>query len=63
MESEFTETKSFIKSFVKEIAVTLGRATIRYTIPMPCDSRIAGMDSEDVPPPSPILRLVSGGGA
>ena len=63
MESEFTETKAFIRSFVKEIAITPGRATIRYTIPMPCDSRIPGMDSEEVPLPNPVLRLVNGGGA
>ena len=61
MDSEFTETKSLIGSFVKEIAVSPGRATIRYTIPMPCDSRIEGMDSEDVTLRGPILRLVNHG--
>ena len=61
-ESEFTETKAFIRSFVKEIAVAPGRATIRYSIPMPCDSRIPGLDSEDVPLSGPVLRSVNGGG-
>ena len=35
---EFLESKAFIHSFVKEIAVAPGAATIRHTIPMPEDS-------------------------
>ncbi len=42
MESELTETRAFIRSFVKEIGVVPGKATIRYTIPMPDDSPIRG---------------------
>ena len=38
--SELTETRSFMSSFVKEIAVGPGKATIRYAIPMPQDSPI-----------------------
>ena len=34
-ESELTERRSFIESFVKEIIVIPGDALIRYTIPMP----------------------------
>ncbi len=34
MESELTETRAFIKSFVKEIGVVPGKAVIRYTIPI-----------------------------
>ncbi|MDE2842592.1 MAG: recombinase family protein, partial [Chloroflexota bacterium] len=34
MESDLTETRAFIKSFVKEIGVVPGKAVIRYTIPM-----------------------------
>ena len=34
MESELTETRAFIRSFVKEIGVVPGKATIRYTIPV-----------------------------
>ena len=34
MESELTETRAFIRSFVKEIGVVPGKATIRYTIPI-----------------------------
>ena len=40
MESELTETKAFIRSFVKEIAVAPGQATVRYAMPMPEDSPI-----------------------
>ena len=40
--SEVTESKAFIRSFVKEIAVKPGTATIRYTIPTPPDSLSVG---------------------
>ena len=40
--SELTELKAFIRSFVKEIAVAPGAATIRYTIPVPEDSPLRG---------------------
>ena len=46
--SELTETKSFIHSFVKEIAVRPGAATIRYKLPTPSDSPLAGGDAADV---------------
>ena len=49
-ESDFTETRSFISSFVKEIAVGPGKATIRYAIPMPQDSPIGGRDAGGRPP-------------
>ena len=34
MESELTETRAFIKSFVNGIGVVPGKAAIRYTIHM-----------------------------
>ncbi len=40
--SEVTESRAFIQSFVKEIVVKPGTATIRYTIPTPPDSPIGG---------------------
>ena len=40
--SELTESRAFVKSFVKEIEVRPGRATIHYTIPTPEDSPIGG---------------------
>ena len=46
-ESEPTERRAFIKSFVKEIVVTPGDALLRYTIPMPDDSFIHGRNAEE----------------
>ena len=44
--SELTETKAFVRSFVKEIVVKPGRAAIVYSIPTPDDSPIGGADAE-----------------
>ena len=41
-ESELTEHKAFIESFVKEIVIMPDSAVVRYTIPMPEDSPIPG---------------------
>ncbi len=46
--SELTETKAFVGSFVKEIVVKPGRATIVYSIPTPDDSPIGGADVVEV---------------
>ena len=46
--SELTESRAFISSFVKEIVVSPGKAAIRYTIPMPDDSRIPGLDTDEM---------------
>ena len=46
--SELTETRSFIRSFVKEIQIRPGKATIVYTIPMPEDSPIGDSDTADL---------------
>ena len=46
--SELTETRSFVRSFVKEIEVKPGRAAIVYTIPTPEDSPIGGADAAEV---------------
>ena len=37
-ESELTERRAFIETFVKEIVVMPGDALLRYTVPMPDDS-------------------------
>ena len=58
LQSEFTESKAFIRSFVKEIAVAPGKAIIRYSIPMPYDSRIPGRDSEELALNGPVLPTV-----
>ena len=62
MESELTETRAFIKSFVKEIVVVPGKAIIRYTIPMPEDSPIRGRDAQEIALGAPVLSTVPYGG-
>ena len=61
--SELTESKAFIRSFVKEVAVAPGAATIRYTVPMPGDSPLCGADAEEVALGGPVLSTVKSGGA
>ena len=45
-ESELTERRAFIKSFVKEIIIIPGDALIRYTMTLPDDSFLAGRVTE-----------------
>ena len=47
-ESELTERRAFIETFVKEIVVTPGSALMRYTIPMTDDSLIPGRSAEEM---------------
>ena len=61
-ESELTERRAFIESFVKEIVVMPGNAVVRYTIPMPDDSPIPGRDAEEMALHSPVLSTVKFGG-
>ena len=61
-ESELTERRAFIGSFVKEIVVMPGNAVVRYTIPMPDDSPIPGRDAEEMALHSPVLSTVKFGG-
>ena len=42
MNSELTESKAFMRSFVKEISVAPDTATIHYTIPIPEDIAVPG---------------------
>ena len=56
--SELTESRAFIESFVKEIVVSPGNAVVRYSIPMPADSRIPEKDAEDVTLHGPVLSTV-----
>ncbi len=46
--SELTEAKAFVRSFVKEVLVRPGGATIIYTIPTPDDSPIWGADTAEI---------------
>ncbi len=59
--SELTESRAFIRSFVKEIAVKPGTATIRYTIPTPPDSPISGAAAAEIGLPDPVMSTVRGG--
>ena len=47
-ESELSERRAFIETFVKQIVVTPGGALLRYTIAMPDDSLIPGRNAEDM---------------
>ncbi len=62
MESDLTETKAFIRSFVKEVAVRPSRATIHYTIPTPEDNDIGGADVAEVALSRRVMSSVTSGG-
>ena len=57
-ESELTERRAFIESFVKKIIVTPGDALIRYTVPMPDDISLAGRATEKVALDASVLSTV-----
>ena len=61
MGSDLTESRVFIRSFVKEIAVVPGKATTRYTIPMPEDSPLRGRDAQELALRTPVLSTVHHG--
>ena len=61
-ESELTERRAFIESFVKEIVVMPDNAVVRYTIPMPDDSPIPGRDAEEMALNGSVLSTVKFGG-
>ena len=60
--SELTETKAFVRSFVKEVLVRPGGATIVYTIPTPEDSPIGGKDAAEIALDSGVRSIGNGGG-
>ena len=62
MTSEITESRAFIKSFVKEIKVKPGKATVYYTLPTPPDSPIGGGDAGEVALHGPVRSSVHVGG-
>ena len=61
-ESELTERRAFIETFVKEIEVRPGKAVVRYSVPMPKDSPIPGRVTEEVALHGPVLSTVKLGG-
>ena len=60
--SDRSESRAFIKSFVQEIAVAPGAATIRYAIPLPDDRQIPDGDTAAEALRSPVLPTVPLGG-
>ena len=62
-ESELTERRAFIQSFVKEIVVVPGDALLRYTVPMPDDSLIPGRSAERVALNGSVLPTLPDGGS
>ena len=60
--SELTETEAFVHSFVKEIEVKPGSASIVYTIPTPDDSLIGGADTAEVTPNGRVMHSAHAGG-
>ncbi len=62
-ESGITETKAFVRSFVKQVAVSPARAVIHYTIPTPWDSPLAGADAAEVALAGGVMSTASSGGA
>lgn len=57
-ESDLTERRAFIEPFVKEIMVVPGDALIRYTVPPPDDSLLAGRVSENMALDDSVLSTV-----
>ena len=61
-ESELTERRAFIQSFIKEIVVVPGDALLRYTVPMPDDRLIPGRAAEKVALNGSVLSTLPDGG-
>ena len=61
-ESELTERRAFIQSFIKEIVVVPGDALLRYKVPMPDDSLIPGRAAEKVALNGSVLSTLPDGG-
>ena len=61
-DSELTERRAFIETFVKEIVVMPGKAVVRYTVPMPDDSLIPGRSAEKVALNGSVLPTLPDGG-
>ncbi len=59
LESGLAETKAFLRTFVREIVVRPGHATIHYTVPTPDDSPIGGADVAEVALGRRFMKSVS----
>ena len=61
-DSELTETRAFVHSFVKQIDVRPGTAAIIYSMPTPDDSPIGGADAAEVALTGRVMNSVLHGG-
>ena len=61
-DSELTETRAFVHSFVKEVGVRPGKAAIIYSMPTPDDSPIGGADASEVALSGRVMNSVLHGG-
>ena len=61
-ESELTERRAFIQTFVKEILVSSAGALMRYTVPMPDDSPLHGGKAEELALSGSVLPTAQSGG-
>ena len=59
---DVTETRAFIRSFVKEIQIRPGNASIIYTIPMPEDSPIEASDATELALNERVMNTLRVGG-
>ena len=59
LESGLAETKAFLRTFIREIIVRPGHATIHYTVPTPDDSPIGGADVAEVALGRRFMKSVS----
>ena len=57
-ESELTERRAFIETFVKEIELLPDNAVVRYTVPMPDDSLIPGKKAQEIPLNGSVVSTV-----
>ncbi len=60
--SDITESKAFLRTFIKRIDVEPGRAVISYTIPMPEDSPIGRKEAAEVALAEGVRNSVHDGG-
>ena len=60
--SEITETRAFVRPFVKATLVRPGQATMHYTIPKPSHSPIGGGNAADVALSGRVVSTVRGDG-
>ena len=61
LKSDLAKSRSFIKSFVKEIDVAPGRAVIRHGNRVPDDSKLSGGDVDQVALGAPVLSTIDYG--